>query len=44
MHVIVTGRYAPQELIDFADLVTDMRVIKHPYRDQGITAQLGIEL
>ena len=44
MHVIVTGRYAPQELIDFADLVTDMRVIKHPYRDQGIKAQLGIEL
>lgn len=44
MHVIITGRYAPQELIDFADLVTEMRVIKHPYRDQGIKAQLGIEL
>ena len=44
MHVIITGRYAPQELIDYADLVTDMRVIKHPYRDQGIKAQLGIEL
>lgn len=44
MHVIITGRYAPQELIDFADLVTDMRVVKHPYQDQGIKAQLGIEL
>jgi len=43
-HVIVTGRDAPQELIDAADLVTEMRVIKHPYRDQGIAAQPGIEL
>ena len=44
MHVIITGRYATQELIDFADVVTEMDVIKHPYRDQGIKAQLGIEL
>jgi len=43
-HVIVTGRDAPQMLIDTADLVTEMRVIKHPYRDQGIAAQPGIEL
>ncbi|MCH7553173.1 MAG: cob(I)yrinic acid a,c-diamide adenosyltransferase [Chloroflexi bacterium] len=43
MHVIITGRYAPQELIDFADLVTEMKLIKHPYRDQGIKAQPGIE-
>ncbi|MCI0527914.1 MAG: cob(I)yrinic acid a,c-diamide adenosyltransferase [Nitrospira sp.] len=42
LHVIITGRDAPQELIDFADLVTEMRKIKHPY-DQGIRAQLGIE-
>jgi cob(I)alamin adenosyltransferase len=31
-------------LIDAADLVTEMRMIKHPYRDQGIAAQPGIEL
>jgi len=43
-HVIVTGRDAPQALVDAADLVTEMRVIKHPYRDQGIGAQPGIEL
>ncbi|MCY3887810.1 MAG: cob(I)yrinic acid a,c-diamide adenosyltransferase [Chloroflexi bacterium] len=43
MHVIITGRYAPQELIDFADLVTEMRLIKHPYQEQGIKAQPGIE-
>ena len=42
LHVIITGRYAPQELIDFADLVTEMREIKHPYK-QGIRAQRGIE-
>jgi len=43
-HVIVTGRDAPAALIEAADLVTEMRVIKHPYRDQGIGAQPGIEL
>jgi cob(I)alamin adenosyltransferase len=43
-HVVVTGRDAPQTLIDAADLVTEMRVVKHPYRDQGIAAQPGIEL
>lgn len=43
-HVVVTGRDAPQELIDAADIVTEMRVIKHPYREQGIGAQPGIEL
>jgi cob(I)alamin adenosyltransferase len=32
-HVIITGRDAPQELIDFADLVTEMREIKHPYKE-----------
>jgi cob(I)alamin adenosyltransferase len=44
VHVVVTGRYAPQPLIDAADLVTDMRMIKHPYRDQGLTAQAGIDV
>ena len=43
LHVIITGRYAPQELIDCADLVTEMKLIKHPYEDRGIRAQQGIE-
>ncbi len=43
LHVIITGRYAPQELIDCADLVTEMKLVKHPYREQGIKAQRGIE-
>lgn len=43
-HVIVTGRSASAALIEAADLVTDMQVIKHPYRDQGIGAQPGIDL
>lgn len=41
-HVIVTGRDAPPELIAFADLVTEMREIKHPFQ-RGIKAQQGIE-
>jgi len=41
-HVIVTGRAAPPELIDFADLVTEMREVKHPYK-LGVKAQKGIE-
>ncbi len=43
LHVIITGRHAPQALIDFADLVTEMKQIKHPLQDQGILAQPGIE-
>jgi cob(I)alamin adenosyltransferase len=43
LHIIVTGRDAPQALIDFADMVTEMREIKHPYKTQGILAQKGIE-
>jgi cob(I)alamin adenosyltransferase len=43
LHVIITGRHAPQALIDYADLVTEMKEIKHPYREQGIKAQPGIE-
>ncbi len=43
VHVIITGRSAPQELIDYADLVTEMKLVKHPYEDQGIKAQPGIE-
>ena len=43
LHVIITGRYAPQELIDCTDLVTEMKLIKHPYEDRGLRAQQGIE-
>jgi cob(I)alamin adenosyltransferase len=43
LHLIITGRDAPQELIDYADLVTEMKEIKHPYNEQEITAQAGIE-
>jgi len=41
-HVVITGRNAPQELIDFADLVTEMTMVKHPFRS-GVKAQPGIE-
>ena len=42
MHIVVTGRGADEGLIQIADLVTEMREIKHPYR-QGIKAQQGVE-
>ncbi len=41
-HVVLTGRNAKQELIDVADLVTEMELIKHPFR-AGIKAQIGVE-
>ncbi|KAB2699669.1 cob(I)yrinic acid a,c-diamide adenosyltransferase [Ochrobactrum sp. Kaboul] len=41
-HVIVTGRNAKDELIEVADLVTEMEMIKHPFRS-GVKAQKGIE-
>ncbi|HBZ44786.1 MAG TPA: cob(I)yrinic acid a,c-diamide adenosyltransferase [Maritimibacter sp.] len=41
-HVILTGRNAKEELIEVADLVTEMELIKHPFRS-GIKAQAGIE-
>ncbi|MEM9274747.1 MAG: cob(I)yrinic acid a,c-diamide adenosyltransferase, partial [Cyanobacteria bacterium P01_F01_bin.143] len=37
------GRGAPKELIDRADLVTKMTLVKHPFSDQGVKAQPGIE-
>jgi cob(I)alamin adenosyltransferase len=43
LHLVITGRDASPALIEYADLVTEMREIKHPYRDQGIKAQKGIE-
>lgn len=42
LHLVLTGRNAPPELIERADLATEMKEIKHPYR-QGIPAQKGIE-
>ena len=42
LHVVVTGRDAPQALIDFADLVTEMREVKHPFQ-AGLKAQPGID-
>lgn len=43
LHLIITGRDAPNALIEYADLVTEMREIKHPYQEQGVQAQPGIE-
>ena len=43
LHVVATGRNAPGELVRIADLVTEMQQVKHPYHDQGIKAQQGIE-
>jgi cob(I)alamin adenosyltransferase len=42
-HVILTGRGVPTAIIDRADLVTEMMPIKHPFREQGVKAQPGIE-
>ncbi len=41
-HVVLTGRNAHEDLIEFADLVTEMELIKHPFRS-GIKAQIGVE-
>jgi cob(I)alamin adenosyltransferase len=42
-HVVLTGRGAPEGLIARADLVTEMTLVKHPFREQGVKAQQGIE-
>ncbi len=42
-HVVLTGRNAPEALIERADLVTEMTLIKHPLKAQRIRAQAGIE-
>ena len=42
LHVVVTGRNAKPELIEIADLVTEMTMVKHPFR-AGVKAQRGIE-
>lgn len=41
-HVIITGRNAKEDLIEFADLVTEMEMVKHPFR-AGVKAQVGVE-
>ncbi len=41
-HVVVTGRNALEPMIDAADLVTEMTLIKHPFRN-GVKAQAGVE-
>ncbi|GHC63615.1 cob(I)yrinic acid a,c-diamide adenosyltransferase [Streptomyces flavofungini] len=41
-HVVITGRYAPEQLVEYADLVTDMSKVKHPM-DAGQKGQRGIE-
>jgi cob(I)alamin adenosyltransferase len=43
LHLVMTGRYAPPELLNYADLVTEMQEIKHPFREQGLPAQLGVD-
>ena len=43
VHIVMTGRYAPLELIDFADLVTEMRDVKHPHPKLALPPQAGIE-
>jgi len=42
VEVVITGRRAPQEIIEIADLVSEMKEIKHPYQ-KGIEARRGIE-
>ncbi len=42
LHVVLTGRGATDTLIEHADLVTEMKMIKHPYKS-GVRAQPGIE-
>ncbi|MCI5212806.1 MAG: cob(I)yrinic acid a,c-diamide adenosyltransferase, partial [Candidatus Electrothrix sp. ATG2] len=42
LHICITGRDAVKELVELADLVTEMQPLKHPYQ-QGIKAQKGVE-
>ncbi len=42
LHIVITGRDADPKLLELADLVTEMRAVKHPYK-QGVKAQRGIE-
>ena len=42
-HVVLTGRGAPESIINYADLVTEMKLIRHPFKEQGVKAQKCIE-
>ena len=42
-HVVLTGRGASDSIINYADLVTEMKLIKHPFKEQGIKAQKCVE-
>jgi cob(I)alamin adenosyltransferase len=42
-HIVCTGRNASPKLIELADMVTEMKCVKHPFSEQGIPAQKGIE-
>lgn len=42
VEVVLTGRYAPPELLEIADYVTEMRAVKHPYQ-KGITSRKGVD-
>lgn len=43
LHLVITGRHAPDRLIECADLVSEIKAIKHPYQEQGVKAQAGVE-
>ncbi len=43
LHLVITGRYAPPELVELADLVSDVANVKHPLEQQGIRAQRGVD-
>lgn len=43
VHVVLTGRNVHPKLVNMADLVTDMREVKHPFRDRGLLAQPGLD-
>tara|TARA_B100000614_G_scaffold167279_1_gene149011 strand:- start:83 stop:778 length:696 start_codon:yes stop_codon:yes gene_type:complete len=42
-HIVLTGRGASDSIINYADLVTEMKLIKHPFKEQGIKAQKCVE-
>lgn len=43
LHIVVTGRHLPEVLIELADLVSEIKPVKHPYQTQRIKAQKGVE-
>ena len=42
-HIVLTGRGASELIINYADLVTEMKLIRHPFKEQGIKAQKCVE-